>query len=800
MGQAIPAEIWDPRSNKWSLSASLKFASGSWNEPALLGDGRVKLAAVNNQSAYSDALEYFRIWDPRDDSLTSLTHIRRTRPGGAALLYPDGHLLQMGGEDQVSAREGRACTAIDADPEPTEEGDREPKEPCARVAESAREGKRLDYWDPNKSVWQEAQPAPASINLMEVHALDDGGVLAWRRPKQQEDLQQPMLRWRPGNGWETLPVPTPLTANASLQAATTADGALLLIVNGQQSLMWSAEEHRWLPIAQDSSWENIVAIVNASGGRTLAFHGVQSPGVSFGRLVVSWLNVEAARWQPNTSDYVARDYPAILTLSDDQVMVAGGASAVVQIWSSKTGEWRYTGFLPAPLNSPTALKLRDGGVMIAGRVAGKDATVLCALWEPTSGQWSPCGEFPSAPAAERRPVVLRYLSGDQILLVHGDEQALVREADGGWVATKLDFPTPPILPRSGEQGMVYNTDIGSVWDPEARQWRDATDVLLTNRHSLIGTLSPQNAWVVESGNQLLQWQPADKTLLSIPLGPLPEPDLDGFVLSQHNCVLLWNNQAGYSMRVGGGYVPSLHARNLDTKVWYIGTDPTVEPFHAGAVVLEDGTVLLAGRNRNEFGDGSDWQRFRATCDQIVPFAAQRTLYLPTRTGVKSESKPAIASSSPANAPAPLPTGYFSTWLATVLGLIDTTRDHWQSTLILGGLLVLILIRLADRGSLYYLDESGHAPARVIDIAILLVALSVLLVASGAPWPAVRIWAICVAAAAVAIAARRLWNNVETLEHKRLLALPLGGCAALSVWTIGGIATHQFVQWIDWLKG
>src|SRR4029077_18790550 len=88
--ESIPAEIWDPSTNHWSLSASLKFASGSWAEPTLLADGRVELAAVNQQETHSDRLEYFRIWDPRDDTVTSLEHLRRTRPGGSVLLYPDG--------------------------------------------------------------------------------------------------------------------------------------------------------------------------------------------------------------------------------------------------------------------------------------------------------------------------------------------------------------------------------------------------------------------------------------------------------------------------------------------------------------------------------------------------------------------------------------------------------------------------------------------------------------------------------------------------------------------------------------
>jgi Kelch motif/Galactose oxidase, central domain len=771
--------------------ANLRLPSISLASLIQLADGRFLLAGGQRRQAASASAT---VYDPRTDRWMPVAPMHYARSGPRAVRLADGRVLVLGGEvPQARNPRGRAQ---EGQPIPAEVWDPQSNRWTLSSSQDFAETRQ------QRPPWRDAEPVPASIDLMEVHELDDGGVLAWKRPKQQEDLQQSMVRWRPGSGWETLPLPPQLTANASLQAGVTADGMLLLIVNGQQSLLWRAKEHEWLPITQDGPWENLVAIVNDSEGRTLAFHGVQLVGRSFGRLAVSWLNVEAGRWQPNTNDYVARDYPAVLALSDAKVMVAGGASAVAQIWSSKTNRWRYTGFLPAPLSSPVALKLHDGSVMIAGRVTNRDSTVLCALWEPTSEQWSPCGEFPSSAEFQRRQVVLRYLSQDQVLLVHGDEHALVREADGTWVATKLDFPKISGLPQASDQGMAYATDIASVWDPHGNQWLDATDVLLLNRHGMTGTVAPEGgAWVGTYGDRLLQWQPRDRSLFFISLGRLPEPDLDDFAFSKPNCVVLWNNNQEHSMqKSAGGYVPMIHGRNLDTKVWNTGEDLAVEPFHAGAVVLEDGSLLLAGRSRDDFSGGSDWQRFKTSCEQITALDPHRTLYLPTRAGKKSESKPSAASSSMPSAAAAQETSYFSTWKETVLNLMDTTRKHWESTLILGGLLVLVLIRLADRGSPYYLDESGYSPRRVIDITILLVSLCLPLLASGAPWPEVRAWAVFAGAAAAVIAARRLWNNIETLQNRRRLALPLGGCAALSAWMIGSLVTYQLVELIDRLRG
>jgi hypothetical protein len=145
------------------------------------------------------------------------------------------------------------------------------------------------------------------------------------------------------------------------------------------------------------------------------------------------------------------------------------------------------------------------------------------------------------------------------------------------------------------------------------------------------------------------------------------------------------------------------------------------------------------------------------------------------------------------------TGYLSTWKATVLALIETTLEHVRSTLILGGLVVLVLIRIADRGGPYYIEESGRVPGRIIDVTILVASIIMLLLVSGTPWPAVRAGAIAAAASAVAIAARRLWNNIETPRDQRFLALPLGVCAVLSSLTIGSIATYHIMELIEWLR-
>src|SRR6185369_5914063 len=128
-------------------------------------------------------------------------------------------------------------------------------------------------------------------------------------------------------------------------------------------------------IVPDTRWVGVVGYFKARDGKTYAFRNAEVPGQTFPRLGVTWLNAQAKRWQPNTNDYVEREMPAMLALSDSEIMVAGGATAVVQIFNAATNSWRYTGYLPAPLRAPSILALRDGGVMIAGRVLGEETTV-----------------------------------------------------------------------------------------------------------------------------------------------------------------------------------------------------------------------------------------------------------------------------------------------------------------------------------------------------------------------------------------------------------------------------------------
>jgi hypothetical protein len=123
-------------------------------------------------------------------------------------------------------------------------------------------------------------------------------------------------------------------------------------------------------------------------------------------------------------------------------------------------------------------------VLIAGRSMEKEATVVCALWNPETSIWSECGRFTSDAQGERRAPVLRDLGTGQTLLVYGNEQALVRGTDGTWVATKLDFPKSDSMPYPRDDGTAFTSDLGAVWNPLEQRWMDATDVLFVHRHGM----------------------------------------------------------------------------------------------------------------------------------------------------------------------------------------------------------------------------------------------------------------------------------------------------------------------------
>ena len=839
-------EIYDANSNKWLPGPPLAKARAG-HTATLLADGRVLVAG----GADADGAPVARaeIWSSGGE-WHDAGELLLPRSEHAATVLKDGSVLLSGGV-AYGLRFARTLERWHADTNEWTVAGEAPLELRDHRAALQPDGSVLlfgsDLYNSGGVVlvWLPDEPEQQHLDAVigaSLTELDDGRILLAGGSRRQSSSASASLYDVKTNRWVAV---APLHfARSGHRALRLADGRVL--VSGGQVTddlrraarrseesreervvplgeIWNPRTNRWtvtddigalaeLPraepaqdipgIAPDTRWSGLVGIVKAADGKTYAFRNADVPGRSFPRLEAVWLNSQANRWQPNTNGYVERELPAMLALSDTEIMVAGGASAVVQIFNTAANEWRYTGWLPVPMRAPSILSLRDGGVMLAGRSMERDATVVCALWNPATSVWSECGRFTSDATGERRPPVLRDLGTGQTLLVYGNEQALVRGADGTWVATKLDFPKGGSTPYPNDDPIAYTTDLGGVWNPLEQRWVDATDVLFAHRYNMQVTRTPDRRWIFASRGSVLAWQSHERVFSRLSLLRVPENNLDSAVPINDGCAVMWNNTRELSYPYNGGaYVPGMFARNFTAGSWTSGIDAPSAPVAASALLMKGRTLLLAGTSRDAIGGGAEWQQYRVSCDQVLALAPTgaslaRALYLPTRPPSAEKAEP-VKAAAPVAPPPQL--SYLETWRATALGLARSVQDHIQGTLVFGGVVLLLLMRLANRWGTYHVEEDGRTPGRVIDLAVLGVSACALVAVIGVPWPLVRTLGLVVAASIIVFAAKRLWTNIESRRDKVLYGVPLGAGALLCALAIGSVIISRLYAIIDSLR-
>ena len=94
----LTAELHDPATGKWSPAATPLWIHGGGASATLLADGRVLLAGGNATSGSRPAyLTVAEIYDPAQNSWTTIAPLRQGASGHAALLLPDGRVIAIGG-------------------------------------------------------------------------------------------------------------------------------------------------------------------------------------------------------------------------------------------------------------------------------------------------------------------------------------------------------------------------------------------------------------------------------------------------------------------------------------------------------------------------------------------------------------------------------------------------------------------------------------------------------------------------------------------------------------------------------
>jgi hypothetical protein len=755
-----PALIWDPAREDWTPSAALALPDASWAEPTLLPDGRVQLLGIDT-SGRNNLVAAYRIWDPRDDSIDGPIQVPRPRFGGAVLRHPDGSLVLLGGE----ARSG--------------DGD---------------ESRRADRWDAAERRWRTMTPASLSLEGAEFIPLDDGGALAvWHVPAK-DGGQRPFVRLLPDGSWRTLAPPPEVTPRSVLQAKGLKDGALLVVVDGLRSWVYEAERDAWAPMLHDARWTEMLEIVATPDGGALAFRAAVERGYGMATLGVVRLDRKNGRWEPLAPGWQARPHPALLDLGHGEVLAAGGQSAIVQVYQPASDRWRYEAFLPEPLDGPVALRMADGRVMLAGTTMGESPAALCLTWTPGAREWTSCGRFALAPGEPRRRMTLRRLDAERLLLVYGDARAVIRDRTGTWTASRMQVPQSPAPPDADETGTPFNAALAGVWDPQKNTWVDATDAWLANAMQVttVGGTDPAEPWILQ-WSKWRRWNAATRTLTGKRLdNPPADGDFGAAVRIGPDCAVAWNDtKASHDVIVafnGGAAARTIQAVDYATGKWQ-AAPPALPAWHASGLVLEDGTLLLAGLGVHDERPGVGAVRFRATCAGVQPLSAERVLWLPSRAATLT-SAARDTTVPPPKAPATLR----ERMTAAATSIVDEIREHPQRTALPGLLLVFLLYGRVQRRSLYA-DDDVASTWRVVDGTLAVAALPLAFAALAIPHDAGRHATIAACLLLSAAATYRLWRNARRPASKYALSAAVVGTTVPAVLASGLALVHLFTTMI-----
>ena len=171
--------------------------------------------------------------------------------------------------------------------------------------------------------------------------------------------------------------------------------------------------------------------------------------------------------------------PTAVRLQDGRVLVAGGLSGEVgyqqklmsaELYDPDTGTWSATGSISKPFGNAATL-LRDGKVLVLvddveGNPRGAE------VYDPAKGTWTATG--PMAPGKEKLDGTLTVLRDGRVLVAGSQGAQLYDPASGNWTATgpmvrpSWGLDTFTVL-RDGRV-LVVGGDGAQVYDPASGNW------------------------------------------------------------------------------------------------------------------------------------------------------------------------------------------------------------------------------------------------------------------------------------------------------------------------------------------
>jgi len=324
----------------------------------------------------------------------------------------------------------------------------------------------------------------------------------------------------------------------------------------------------------------------------------------------SFAIVDSGSWAPAGPFHDVRLDAAIVRLLDGRVLVAGGTSGIsgsmtasAELFDPATGQWTPTGSMSLARIRAVASLLPDGRVLVAG--GHNDNNLSSAeIYDPASGTWSVTGFMASQGAWGAL-----LLSNGQVLIPHfsGPDEVFdpvagrFTFAPGGLSSTDGKFASlltdgrVLLLSDSGTNNKIYDPASGSLSSaPSVDPYTTAGARLLPDGRVLIRSMY---SFAGTSGGTLINraylFNVATNTIVPA------SPDIDGPDALLPSGLIF----------IGGGV--NSQAVNQKPILYDPSTDQIIavpamdKPFDlASSVLLNDGRVLVIGRDRTNSGSGS----------------------------------------------------------------------------------------------------------------------------------------------------------------------------------------------------
>jgi hypothetical protein len=381
------------------------------------------------------------------------------------------------------------------------------------------------------------------------------------------------------------------------------------------------------PTRRPVRWVLVLAILLltlALGGAALIGSGVIKPPVSL-----------SGSWTATGEMTTRRHFYTATRLLDDRVLVAGGACCLgaqpsAEIYDPAMGTWSATGPMTERRDNATATLLHDGRVLVAGGGKGGPLTLASAeLYDPATGTWSA-----TAPLAEARSGHTATLLPDgRVLVASGfvlccassrpdrtlrsaemydpakgtwSAAAPLAEDRGGHTATLL--PDGKVLVAGGYAVAADRSKPGSmlgsaeIYDPATGTW-SATGTMAEARGGHTATLLPDGNVLVTGGSINVPLALASAEIYEPATGTWSATGTMAEARGGHTATLLPDGRvlvAGGSpdsVLAGGGPLLTLASAELYDPIrrsWTAAASMNESRFGFAAVLLEDGTVLVAG--------------------------------------------------------------------------------------------------------------------------------------------------------------------------------------------------------------